>query len=104
MKMEKLVNKINSLVNAQAVKFYVKKSGHWDEATRKDLLFFSKKDFKDSWPKKRGDLLQTNTWKGCLLAIFIANVNNKDVRYTIDQLNKAEKMAPAWVRENSNME
>lgn len=104
MKMEKVVNKINSLVNAQAVKFYVKKSGHWDEATRKDLLFFSKKDFKDIWPKKRGDLLQTNTWKGCLLAIFIANVNNKDVRYTIDQLNKAEKMAPAWVRENSNME
>ena len=104
MKMEKLANVINSIINTQVVKFYVKKSGHWCEATRKDLLFFSKKDFKDIWPKKRGDILQTNTWKGYILAIFIANVNNKDVRYTIDQLNKAEKMAPDWVRENSNME
>ena len=102
--LKEMVNKVNSLVNKQAVKFYVKKSGHWDEATRKDLLFFSKKDFKDIWPKKRGDLLQTNNWKGFILAIFVANANNKDIRHIIDQLNKAEKMAPAWVRENSNME
>ena len=104
MKMVEICNRINALVNRQVVKFYVKKNGHWDEATRKDLLFFSKKDFKDIWPKKRGDILQTNTWKGCLLAIFIANKNGKDIRYTIDQLATAEKMAPAWVRENSNME
>ena len=102
--MVEICNRINALVNRQVVKFYVKKNGHWDEATRKDLLFFSKKDFKDIWPKKRGDILQTNTWKGCLLAIFIANKNGKDIRYTIDQLATAEKMAPAWVRENSNME
>ena len=101
MKMEMLANKINSIVNTQVVKFYVKKSGHWDEATRKDLLFFSKKDFKDVWPKKRGDILQTNTWKGNILAIFIANANNKDIRYTIGQLERAEKLAPNWVRENS---
>lgn len=104
MKMEKLVNKINSLVNAQVVKFYVKKNGHWDEATRKDLLFFSKKDFKDIWPKKRGDLLQTNTWKGYILAIFIGNKNNKDIRYTVNQLERAERFAPNWLKENSNME
>ena len=103
MKMEKLVNKINSLVNAQAVKFYVKKSGHWYEATRKDLLFFPIRNNK-SFPRKRGDLLQLSKWEGNLLAIFIANKNGKDIRYTIDQLATAEKLAPAWVRENSNME
>ena len=104
MKFEKMVNKVNAFINKQMVKFYIKKGGHWNEATRKDLLFLSKREFSNVWPKKRGDLLQTNTWEGYLLAIFIANVNNKDVRYTIDQLNKAERMAPAWLRENSNME
>ena len=102
--MKRLANVINSIINTQVEKFYVKKRGHWHEASRKDLLFFSKKDFKDVWPRKRGDLLQSNTHDGLILAIFIANVNNKDVRYTIDQLNKAEKMAPTWLRENSNME
>ena len=104
MKMEKLVNKVNSLVNAQVVKFYIKKRGHWDEANRHDLLFLSKKEFADVWPKKRGDLLMTNSWEGFILAVFIANKNNKDVRYTIDKLNEAERLAPAWVKENSNME
>ena len=103
MKMEKLSNVINSIINTQVVKFYVKKSGHWDEATRKDLLFFPIRNNK-SFPRKRGDLLQLSNWEGNLLAIFIANKNGKDIRYTIDQLATAEKMAPAWVRENSNME
>ena len=101
--LKEMVNKINSLVNKQEVKYYVKKRGHWDTASRKDLLFFRFRK-NDKFPRKRGELLQTASWEGNLLAIFIANVNNKDVRYTIDQLNKAEKMAPAWVRENSNME
>ena len=103
MKMEKLSNVINSIINTQVVKIYVKKSGHWDEATRKDLLFFPIRNNK-SFPRKRGDLLQLSNWEGNLLAIFIANKNGKDIRYTIDQLATAEKMAPAWVRENSNME
>ena len=101
MKMEMLANKINSIVNTQELKFFVKKNGHWDVASRCDLLFLSKKDFAKNWPRKRGDLLQTNNWKGFILAIFIANVNNKDVRYTITQLEKAEKLAPNWVKENS---
>ena len=101
--LKEIVNKVNSLVNKQEVKYYVKKRGHWDVASRCDLLFLSKKDFAKNWPRKRGDLLQTNNWKGFILAIFVANVNNKDIRYTIDQLATAEKMAPAWVRENSNL-
>ena len=101
MKMENICNAINSFVNDQELKFFVKKNGHWDVATRRDLLFFSKKDFKKSWPHKRGDLLQTNNWNGLLLAIFIGNKNGKDVRYTITQLERAEKLAPNWVRENS---
>ena len=99
--LKKLANKINAVINEQELKFFVKKNGHWDVATRRDLLFFSKKDFAKNWPRKRGDLLQTNNWKGFILAIFIANVNNKDVRYTITQLEKAEKLAPNWVKENS---
>ena len=100
MKMEMLANKINSIVNTQVVKFYIKKHGHWDEATRKDLLFFPIRNNK-SFPRKRGDLLQLSNWEGNLLAIFVANKNKKDVRYTITQLEKAEKLAPNWVKENS---
>ena len=100
MKMEKLVNKINSLVNAQVVKFYIKKHGHWYEATRKDLLFFPIRNNK-SFPRKRGDLLQLSNWEGNILAVFVANANNKDIRYTIGQLERAEKLAPNWVKENS---
>ena len=95
-----MVNKVNSLVNKQEVKYYVKKGGHWDTASRKDLLFFRFRK-NDKFPRKRGELLQTASWEGNLLAIFIANVNNKDVRYTITQLEKAEKLAPNWVKENS---
>ena len=101
--LKEMVNKVNSLVNKQEVKYYVKKGGHWDSANRKDLLFFRFRK-NDKFPRKRGDLLTTNSWEGYLLAIFIANVNNKDVRYTIDQLSEAEKKAPVWVRDNSNME
>ena len=103
-KFKKIANTINEIVNKQEIKFFIKKNGHWDVASRHDLLFFSKKDFAKNWPRKRGDILQTNNWKGCILAIFIANKNGKDIRYTIDQLATAEKMAPNWVRENSNME
>ena len=98
--LKKMVNKVNSLVNKQEVKYYVKKGGHWDTASRKDLLFFRFRK-NDKFPRKRGELLQTASWEGNLLAIFIANVNNKDVRYTITQLEKAEKLAPNWVKENS---
>lgn len=104
MKMEKLANKINEFVNKQEVKYYIKKGGHWYEAAKRDLLFFRKRDFMNVWPRKRGDLLQTNSWEGYLVAVFIGNRNNKDIHYTIDLLNKAEHMAPAWVRENSNMD
>ena len=104
MKFEKLANKINGFVNKQMLKFYIKKGGHWNEATRKDLLFLSKKEFTKEWPRKRGDLLTTNSWEGYLLDIFVGNANNKDIRYTIFQLSEAEKKAPVWVRDNSNME
>ena len=103
-KLEKLSNIVNTMVNKQEVKIYIKKNGHWDVASRHDTLFLSKREFVKEWPLKRGDILQTNNWKGCILAIFIANKNGKDIRYTIDQLATAEKMAPNWVRENSNME
>ena len=95
-----MVNKINSLVNKQEVKYYVKKGGHWDSARRKDLLFFRFRK-NDKFPRKRGELLQTASWEGNLLAVFVANANNKDIRYTIGQLEKAEKLAPNWVKENS---
>ena len=100
MKMERLANVINSIINTQVVKFYIKKRGHWHEATRKDLLFFPIRNNK-SFPRKRGDLLQLSNWEGNLLAVFVANANNKDIRYTIGQLERAEKLAPNWVRENS---
>ena len=99
-KFKKIANKINSIVNTQVVKFYIKKKGHWDEATKKDLLFFPVRNNK-SFPRKRGDLLQLSNWEGNILAIFVANKNGKDIRYTIGQLEKAEKLAPAWVKENS---
>ena len=98
------INTINSLINEQEIKFYVKKGGHWHEASRHDLLFFRKKDFAKNWPKKKGDLLQTNTWKGYILAIFVGNKNNKDIHYTVKQLERAERFAPNWLKENSNMD
>ena len=101
MKMVEICNRINSLVNRQVVKFYVKKNGHWSEATRKDLLFFPIRNNNKSFPRKRGDLLQLSNWEGNLLAVFVANANNKDIRYTIGQLERAEKLAPNWVKENS---
>ena len=85
---------LNSLINKQELKYYVKKNGHWDVATKEDLMFF-KPDF---MPRKRGDLLQTNTWRNHLLVVFIGDENCKDVRYTLKQLQKAEKGAPEWVR------
>ena len=97
-------NMLNSLINEQELKYFVKKGGHWREADRLDLLFLSKRELTKEWPKKRGDLLMTNNWQGFILAIFIGNKNCKDIRYVISQLNDAEKMSPAWVRENSNME
>ena len=103
-KLEKLSNIVNTMVNKQEIKFFIKKNGHWDEASRHDTLFLHKKDFVKEWPRKRGDLLQTNSWEGYLLAIFIGNVNNKDIRYIISKLSEAERLAPNWVRENSNME
>ena len=99
-----VVNMINSMVNEQEVKYYIKKGGHWNEADRLDLLFLSKREFVKRWPRKRGDILMTNSWQGYILAIFVGNKNNKDIRYTINQLNEAEKMSPDWVRENSNLE
>lgn len=102
--MKDICNMINSMLNEQELKYFVKKGGHWNEADRLDLLFLSKRELIKHWPKKRGDLLMTNNWQGFILAIFVANKNNKDIRYTIDQLNEAEKIAPDWVKENSNLE
>lgn len=90
---------INALVNRQVLKYYVKKNGHWDVATAGDLMFF--KEDKMNMPKKRGDLLQTNTWRNHLLVVFFANENDKDIRYTLKQLQKAEKRAPEWLRKSS---
>ncbi len=92
-------NLINALVNKQAMKMYVKKGGHWDVASRRDVLFFKKKNIR--MPRKRGDLLQTNTWCGKIMAVFIANENEKDIRYIIKQLQRAERMAPDYLRRNS---
>ena len=99
-----LFNKLNALINEQEIKFYVKKGGEWKTATEMDLLFFNKEEFINVLPRKRGDLLQSNTWQGFILAVFIGNKNNKDEHYTIAQLNDAERMAPVWLQENSNME
>ena len=98
-----LGNMINSLINKQEVKYYVKKGGRWEIANEIDLMFFNKNEFFNVLPRKRGDLTQTNTWEGLLLAIFIGNSNNKDTGYINAQLAEAERMAPVWVRENSNL-
>ena len=98
-----LFNKLNALINEQEIKFYVKKGGEWKTATEMDLLFFNKEEFINVLPRKRGDLLQSNTWQGFILAVFIGNKNNKDEHYTIAQHADAEKMAPAWLQKNSNM-
>ena len=93
------VNMVNAFVNRQELKYYVKKNGHWDVATAGDLMFFQ--ESKMNMPKKRGDLLQTNTWRNHLLVVFIGNENDKDIRYILKQLQKAEKGAPGWLRQRS---
>ena len=98
-----ICNKINAVINEQELKYFVKKRGYWVEADRLDLLFFNNNEFVDVLPKKRGDLLQSNTWEGLILAVFIANKNRKDIGYVNAQLADAEKMAPAWLQKNSNM-
>ena len=96
-----ICNMVNSLVNEQELKYFVKKGGEWKTADDLDLLFFNNSEF--VMPRKRGDLLQSNTWQGFILAVFIGNKNNKDEHYTIAQLDDAERMAPAWLQENSNL-
>lgn len=90
---------VNSLISKQEVKYYVKKEGHWDVATEGDLHFF--KEEKIQMPRKRGELHTTNTQRNHILAVFVANENCKDIRYTIKQLQKAEKWAPDWLRKSS---
>lgn len=94
-----VVNMINSLVNNQELKYYVKRGGHWYKATKGDLMFFKAESM--IMPKKRGDILQTNTWRNHLMAVFFANKNGKDIRYTIKQLQHAERTAPEWLRKSS---
>ena len=98
-----ICNMVNALINEQEMKYYVKKGGEWKAANEIDLLFFNKSEFVDVLPRKRGDLLQSNTWEGLILAVFISNKNSKDIGYVNAQLADAEKMAPDWVRENSNL-
>lgn len=88
-----LGNMINSLLNEQEMKYYIKKGGHWSVAGKMDLLFLNKKEFVDALPRKRGDLLQTNNWEGFILAVFIGNKNGKDKHYIVSQLAEAERMA-----------
>ena len=97
-------NMINSLLNEQELKYFVKKGGEWKTADDLDLLFFHKEEFVDVMPRKRGDLLQTNSWQGFILAVFIGNRNDNDTNYVMNQLSDAERMAPVWLQENSNME
>ena len=99
-----LSNKINALINEQEIKYFVKKGGSWRVANELDLLFLNKEEFVDVFPRKRGDLLQTNSWEGYILAVFLTNKNGKDMHYIANQLSDAERMAPVWLRENSNME
>ena len=99
-----LSNKINALINEQEIKYFVKKGGSWRVANELDLLFLNKEEFVDVFPRKRGDLLQTNSWEGYILAVFLTNKNGKDTHYVVKQLVDAEKMAPDWLQENSNME
>ena len=99
-----LSNKFISLFNKQEMKFFVKKGGEWRVANELDLLFLNKEEFVDVMPRKRGDLLQTNSWQGFILAVFIGNRNDNDTNYVMNQLADAEKMAPDWLKKNSNME
>ena len=99
-----LSNKINALINEQEIKYFVKKGGSWRVANELDLLFLNKEEFVDVFPRKRGDLLQTNSWEGYILAVFLTNKNGKDTHYVVKQLADAERMAPVWLQENSNME
>ena len=99
-----LSNMINSILNEQELKYFVKKGGSWRVANELDLLFLNKEEFIDVFPRKRGDLLQTNSWEGYILAVFLTNKNGKDTHYVVKQLADAEKMAPNWLKENSNME
>ena len=100
---KELGNMINSMVNEQELKYFVKKGGEWKTADDLDLLFFRKEEFVDVMPRKRGDLLQTNSWQGFILAVFIGNRNDNDTNYVANQLADAENMAPAWLQENSNL-
>lgn len=86
-------NMINSLLNEQEIKYYIKKDRHWDVASKMDLLFLNKEEFMNVLPRKRGDLLQTNNWEGHKLAVFLANKNGKDKNYIVKQLAEAERMA-----------
>ena len=88
-----LGNMINSMLNEQEMKYYIKKGGRWNIASKMDLLFLNKKEFVDVLPRKRGELLQTNNWEGFILAVFIGNKNGKDVHYVASQLAEAEHMA-----------
>ena len=99
-----LSNKINALINEQEIKYVVKKGGEWKTADDLDLLFFREEEFADVMPRERGDLLQTNSWQGFILAVFIGNRNDNDTNYVMNQLSDAERMAPVWLQENSNME
>ena len=94
-----VINMINSLVNNQELKYFVKKNGHWDVATAGDLMFFKEDEM--VMPRKRGDILQTNTWRNHLMVIFFANKNGKDIRYVLKQLQHAERTAPEWLRRSS---
>ena len=88
-----LSNKINALINEQEIKYFVKKGGSWRVANELDLLFLNKEEFVDVFPRKRGDLLQTNSWEGYILAVFLTNKNGKDKHYVANQLAEAERMA-----------
>ena len=99
-----ICNMVNSMLNEQELKYFVKKGGEWKTADDLDLLFFRKEEFADVMPRKRGDLLQTNSWQGFILAVFIGNRNDNDTNYVMNQLSDAERMAPVWLQENSNME
>ena len=98
-----ICNMVNSMLNEQELKYFVKKGGEWKTADDLDLLYFHKEEFGDVMPRKRGDLLQTNSWQGFILAVFIGNRNDNDTNYVANQLAEAENMAPAWLQKNSNL-
>ena len=86
-------NMINSLLNEQEIRYYIKKGENWEAASKMDLLFLNKREFIDALPRKRGDLLQTNNWEGFVVAAFLTNKNGKDKHYVANQLAEAERMA-----------